>query len=481
MSSYAYERLSALDNSFLMMEDENAYMHGAWVGIFESGPLGTPDGGIDFERIEHATGAFLEQIPRYRQKLQWIPYQNHPVWVDDASFNLHYHLRHTSLARPGTLRQLKRMAARIISQQLDRGKPLWETWVVEGLEGDRFAMIMKVHHCMIDGVGGVDLADIMFAADPDDVEIAEPHRYLPRPRPSGRELVLGEIRRRVRLPFDLLGALTRSRSEDEAEQQSRARAARETLKWGLRRPAETPFNAPIGPHRRFDWTAMDFERIRSLRKALGGSVNDIVLTLVAGAVRRFFRQRGTRPEDLPFRTMSPVNVRAADQHGNMGNRVSLWVLDLPIAEDDPRKQLAKISEQTAEYKRSGLAAGGDLLMDVAEWLPGNVFALGARAIGQYLPFNMVVTNVPGPQHPWYLLGARLLETYSSVPIVGSLGLGIAIGSYDGRLFWGFNADWELVPDLHDFVEDLEDTLGELESIAGIDSQPEPTPAEAPEP
>jgi WS/DGAT/MGAT family acyltransferase len=479
MSKYVYERLSALDTAFLMLEDHDAYMHGGWVGIYEAGPLRNEHGGIDFERIEQATEAVLPQIPRYRQKLKWIPYQNHPVWVDDQSFNLHYHLRHTSLARPGTERQLKRMAARILSQQLDRSKPLWETWVVEGLEGDRFAMIMKVHHCMIDGVAGVDLGNILLSTDPNETEIPETHPFVPRRTPSGRELLVDEVRRRLRLPLDAIGNLRRSSDEPSGEHEGRSplAAARDTLKWGLRRPQETPFNAPIGPHRRFDWTVMDLGAVKAVRKALGGSVNDVVLTIVAGAVRRFFELRGLRPADVEFRTMSPVNVRTESQHEQLGNRVSAWVVELPIDERNPKDCIAKISAQTAEYKKSGLAAGGDLLMDVTEWLPGGLFELGARVIGQNLPFNMVVTNVPGPPVAWYLLGAKLLEAFGNVPIVGHLGLGVAVGSYAGKMCWGFNADWELLPDLHDFAVAMQESFEEVCNAAGVAAEPPGGPAE----
>jgi WS/DGAT/MGAT family acyltransferase len=469
-----YDRLSAQDTSFLLIEDDNAYMHVAGVSLYERGSLATDDGGVDFARIERATEALLPRIPRYRQKLKWIPLQNHPVWVDDPNFQLHYHLRHTSLPRPGKERQLKRLAARIMSQPLDRSKPLWETWVVEGLEGDRFAMITKVHHCMIDGVSGVELGETMLSTTPDEApDLPEPAPFVPRRMPSDRELFVDELRRRAGLPFEALrGLAVRSRDEDDepagdegSSLTSRASSFAETFRSVGEGPSETPLNAPIGPHRRFDWLAMELDDFKAVRKALGGSVNDVVLATVAGAVRRFLLHRGVDPDGMPFRVMTPVSVRGDAEQGKLGNRVSAWVVDLPIDEPDAAERLAHLTERTHELKDSHQADTTDLVMQATDWLPGVVFALAARFVGEALPFNMVVTNVPGPQKPRYLLGAKMVESYGMVPLIGKTGLGVAIGSYDGRLFWGFNADWEIVPDLHDFVHAMEASFEELREAA----------------
>ncbi len=470
--AWKYERLSAQDTSFLLLEDDNACLHVASVGIFERGPLATPDGGIDFEKIERSTRGLLPRVPRYRQKLQWIPLQNHPVWVDDATFNLHYHLRHTALPRPGSERQLKRMAARIMSQPLDHSKPLWENWVVEGLEGDRFAVISKIHHCMIDGMSGMDLANKVMSSRPDEITIEEPRPFVPRAVPSSRELLTDEIARRASLPFALLQGLRKRGAEAHGDGaagswRSRARSIGETLRWATQPPGETPLNAPIGAHRRFDWLAMDLLEVRAVRKSLGGSINDVVLAIVAGAVRRYFTAHGVDTGSTPFKVMTPVSVRGDSDRHTLGNRVSAWLVDLPIGESDPRARIARVTERTAELKQSQQAVGTDLLMQATDWLPGVLFALGARAAGAALPFNMVVTNVPGPQSAWYMLGARLLESYGMVPLIGRQGLGVALGSYDGRLFRGFNADWEIVPDLHDFVIDVERSFDELCGAAGV--------------
>ncbi len=465
MPRYAYERLTALDNSFLILEGPNAYMHVASTMVFDAGPLRREDGGIDADALREKIAASLHRIPRYRQKLAWIPFENHPVWIDDDSFNLDYHVRHTALPRPGSEEQLKRLSSRIMQQHLDRARPLWEIWVVEGLDKERFALVTKVHHCMVDGISGVDLMKVLMSPAPDAPLLSEETpRFVPRPAPSALELLRHELERFVRLPFaavrDVRGFV---READDARQEVlvRLRSAAETLGGSLRSASPTPLNRPIGPHRRFGWMTMDVAEVKAVRRALGGSLNDVVLTIVTGAVRRFLERRGVRVQGLDFRVMAPVSVRATDQDGTLGNRVSAWVLPLPLDEDDPRDRLRRISERTSELKESRSAVGAEMLTQVAEWTPSNLLALGARNVTRLLPFNLVVTNVPGPQFPMYMAGAQMLEVFPHVPLAGNLGLGIALLSYDGRIHWGFNADYDVVPDLEDFVADTRESLAEL--------------------
>jgi WS/DGAT/MGAT family acyltransferase len=467
MARSYYERLTALDNSFLVFERPNAYMHVASTQIFEAGPLRRPDGGIDADAIKQATAASLHLIPRYRQRLAWIPLQGRAVWVDDPHFNIDYHIRHTSLPLPGSGEQLKRLSARIMEQALDRARPLWEIWVVEGLEEDRFALVSKVHHCMIDGVSGVDLMKILMRLTPDR-EIPEAPAYVPRPAPDGIELLRDELLRQASLPLALLRGLGSVLSEARDVRQElgvRLRAVRESLGSTLRRASETPLNRPIGPHRRFDWTSLALDEIKAVRKGLGGSLNDVVLTIVSGALQRFLRRRGVDPAQLEFRVMAPVSVRNEGDQGALGNRVSAWVVDLPLGESDPRVQLDRIAEITAELKQSRQAVAAEVLTEVAEWTPGTLLSLGARNATRLLPFNLVVTNVPGPQLPLYMLGARLLEVYPHVPLMDNLALGIALMSYDGRICWGFAADYDVVPDVADFARDVEDSFAALRVAA----------------
>ncbi len=468
MARYAYERLSALDNSFLVLEKPNSYMHVASTQIFEGGPLRTEDGGIDATALRKMVASVLHLIPRYRQKLAYIPIENHPVWVDDDRFNLDYHLRHTSLPRPGTEEQLQRLSARIMQQHLDRTRPLWEMWVVEGLEGGGFAIISKVHHCMIDGVSGVDLMKVLMSTNPDQPIVDSPP-FIPRPAPSWPELLRHEVFRRATLPLEILrGARDLMREADDIRRDfsTRVRHAIEAVGGTLRLPSETPLNRPIGPHRRFDWLKMDLDELKGRRRALGGTLNDLVLTIVTGAVQTFLKQRQVNPDGIHFRVMAPVSVRSEDEHGQLGNRVSAWIVDLPLDEEDPIKQLARIREITSELRDSKRAVGADVLTQAMEWTPTSLLALGARNITRLLPFNMVVTNVPGPQFPMFMAGAEMTETYPHVPLTDRLALGLALMSYNGKLCWGFNADYDLIPDLREFLNAIEASHASLRRAAG---------------
>jgi diacylglycerol O-acyltransferase / wax synthase len=468
MPRYAYDRLTALDNSFLLLEKPNAYMHVAATQVFKTGPLRTEGGGVDAARIRKLVSALLHRIPRYRQKLAWIPFESHPVWVDDENFNLDFHLRHTALPRPGSEEQLKRLSARVMQQHLDRTRPLWEMWVVEGLEDDRFAIISKTHHCMIDGISGVDIMRVLMSPEPDDQLLPEEPSWVPRPAPSAFELWRHELVRRAWLPLEILrGAVSLVRAAEDVrfDLMTRLRAISEALGGSLRLPSETPLNREIGPHRRFDWLTLDLAELKQMRKTLGGSLNDLVLTVVTGAVRSFLRGRHVNPDRLDFRVMAPVSVRSDDQRGALGNRVSAWIVPLPIDEPDPRAQLARIVEKTTKLKVSNSAVGAEVLTQAAEYTPSTLLALGARNIARLLPFNLVVTNVPGPQAPMYMLGAEMTEVYPHVPLTDRLGLGIALMSYNGKLCWGFSGDYDLVPDLREFVSATESSFRALQQIA----------------
>jgi len=487
VARYAYDRLTALDNSFLMLERHSAYMHVASTLILEAGPLAKPEGGIDAEAIRNMVAGALHLIPRYRQKLAYVPFTSRAVWVDDDHFNLDYHIRHSALPHPGSDEQLKRLSARIMQQHLDRSRPLWEMWIVEGLSGGRFAIISKVHHCMIDGVSGMDLLKILLSPFPEH-EAGEVQQFIPRPSPSGVELVIDEATRWLRLPYDAardVSHFLRAAEDTRREVFTRVRAVAETLGASLTTASATPINGDIGPHRRFDWHMMDLAELKAVRKGLGGSLNDVVLTIVTGAVRRFLQRRFVDPGRIDFRVLAPVSVRNEDERGSLGNRVSAWVVDLPVGEEDPRRQLELISRTTAELKASRRAVGAEVLTQVAEWTPSTLLSLAGRNMTRLLPFNMVVTNVPGPQFPMYMLGAKLLQTFPHVPLIDSLGLGIALLSYNGKLCWGFNADYDLLPDLSAFVRAVRDSFEVLRRLAqqelAVAAPPAETLSETPAP
>ena len=460
LSHYNYERLSAQDNDFLLWETPALPMHGSGLQIFEAGPLTTPGGGIDFEAVQRAFAAVLYRVPRYRQKLMWVPGEARAVWVDDPHFRIDYHVRHIALPRPGSDAQLKRLAADLMERPLDRGRPLWENWVIEGLEGDRFALINKTHHCMIDGASGMALMQTLFSLSP-KVEVREAPRYVPRPPPSALELQRDAWRRRLGMPGRVLSEAARLwRSGITSEVAGQARALAELARFKLLPASETPLNGPIGPHRIFDWLELPLDDVRAVRRARGCSLNDVVLATVTGAVREYLIGRQLRPERLDFRVSAPVNVRRDGDTDRLGNQVSSWIVPLPLGEPDPLSQLRAIHATTSALKQSNQAAGVELVTRLHEYLPMDIQGLSKGAQ------NLLVTNVPGPQFPLYLLGAKMLALFAQPPLIDNIGLAISVLSYNGKLGFGLTGDLARVPDLADFARDLAKAFERLAGAAG---------------
>lgn len=445
-----YERLTALDASFLALEDENSPLHVGAVAVFGPGPLTEPEG-VDIERFRR----FVESVlhPRYRQRVDRMPLTDAPIWVDDPRFNLRYHVRHVSLPKPGDERLLKRLAGHIMSLPLDHKRPLWELWVVEGLDAGGFAVITKAHHCMIDGVGSADLMTASMQLEP-DARIQEPRRWQPRPAPGPLDLVLGELSRRREQGAAVVGAARDAVLHPWRSLTSLSGAMEgigEALGASMHRSSPTPLNVEIGPHRRFDWLRYDLADVKNVKNQLGGTVNDVVLANVSGAIRRFLKLRGVDVDSIAFRAMVPVNIRREGGTGQMGNRVATLAVKLPLDETEPRGRLERIVASTRELKSSKQAAGMEAIEEISDWGLSGLFLQLARFSALTRPFNVVVTNVPGPQVQAYLLGSPLLSAYPLVPLYKNQALGIALFSYNGGLFWGLNADWDAVPDLHDFV------------------------------
>jgi WS/DGAT/MGAT family acyltransferase len=458
---------------FLRIEEPNVHMHVGAVAVFEAEPLRSADGKLDFERIRDSVNSALAHSPRFQQKLASVPVLNHPIWVDDNRFNLDYHVRHTSLPRPGDLRLLKRLAGRLMSQKLDRGKPLWEMWVVEGVEGDRFGLLLKAHHCMVDGISGFDLLVRILRFEPDAT--VEPSRSsVPRPVPSARRLVADELRHRAAFPAAVLraaaGAALRPRTAIASLQEA-VLGVGEVLVAGLKPTSSNPLNPDIGPHRRFDWLRADIGALNEARSHLGGTLNDVVLASAAGSIRRFLTNRGVRVQDLVFRAQVPMSIRTEGERGSPGNRLVMLLAELPLSEKDPRERLNRVIETTRNLKRSRQRAGVEIIEDLSNRVMTSVFIYFARLASRQRAFNVVVTNVPGPPRPVYLLGSRMLEIYPLVPLAMTQGLGIALVSYDGGLHWGFNADWDALPDLHDLVLATGDEIQQLCALAASDSTP----------
>jgi len=463
----AFDRLSAQDNSFLIAEQENTPLHVAAVGIFATGNLVGRDGGVDIRRFKRAIEAQLHHIPRYRQKLAFVPVERRPVWIDDAHFNIDYHIRHAALPRPGGVEELKKLTARITTRALDRSRPLWEIWVIEGLEGDRFAMVSKIHHCMIDGDAGANVAQILFSMSP-DYEIEEPVPFEPRPVPSGLELALDAAERLTSTPMRALRGISEFVMDSKdvpSDLKTRANALKEFAGWAVTRSSKTPLNGELGPHRRADWLTLPLRGVKDVSKALDCTINDVVLATVTGAVRHYLIRRGERPAATDFRVSAPVSMRAKGEE-RMGNRVSTWIVRLPVEHDEPLEWVSGVNAVTEECKSSNQALGVEMMMQVAEYAPSGLLSLGARLASG--PINMIVTNVPGPQFPLYMLGAQLEELHPLVPLLDGTGLGIALFSYDGKLHVGLNADYDLVPDLGTFTALFAQAFMALADAAGVE-------------
>ena len=471
MSYTHYERLSALDTRVLDMEDQfaNAHMHVGSVSLFDAAPLRDAEGATDIDKIRRLVLAGMHRVPRYQQKLARTPLFGNAVWVDDDRFNLLYHIRHVSLPKPGSERQLKRLTGRIMSQRLDRGKPLWELWVVDGLDGDRVALISKAHHCMIDGVGSVELSTALIGARQDiEEKLVNPPAFPTRPAPSPRALFLDELNRRITQPLSAVqtagSAVTNPVSALRSLRSSLSTAGA-GLGAALSSASPTPLNDEVGPHRRFDWLDMSLDEIKSVKSRLGGTINDVVLTVASGALGRFLHGRGVHVEELDFRAMLPVNVRTAADREKLGNRVSSMMARLPLAERDPVKRFQLVLQTTGELKKSGQAAGIKLMEELSDSNLGGLLSILSRLYAMQRPFNVVITNVPGPQFQLYFLGSALRAAYPLVPLFHNQTLGIALFSCNGMLFWGFNADWDAVPDLHELVDGVAKEFEHLKEAA----------------
>lgn len=469
--SVHYERLSNLDASFLHLESRTTHMHVGAVAVFGDGPS-VGDKGVDIDTIRNLIASRLDAIPRYRQRLATVPIEGHPVWVDDEHFHLDYHVRHIALPHPGSDQQLKDLVGRLMSQQLDRTRPLWELAVVEGLEDGGFALISKTHHCMIDGISGIELMAVLLDFSPDfTVEPAKP--WTPRPSPNGTELAVREISRSVSRVLSGLGdlsALVADIEDVKEEWTHRLKAMGASLSSGwLSQADRTPLNGAIGPSRWFDWLSLPLDEVKAIKNAHGATVNDAMLAIVSGAVRRYLLEEGGYTEaeiaETEFRIMAPVSVRTEDEHGVLGNKVAMWLMTLPIAEPDPAARIAAVKEETKNLKETDQALGASTLVDVSTGAPATLVSLAVRLAGRGVrPFNMTVTNVPGPQFPMYLAGSRMLATYPLVPLWRSHGAGIAMFSLSGWVHIGLNMDRTIIqrPELlgealRDAFEELKDT------------------------
>ncbi|MFN8159448.1 MAG: wax ester/triacylglycerol synthase family O-acyltransferase [Solirubrobacterales bacterium] len=456
------DRLTAVDASFLTNETSSSHMHVGAVLIFE-GPPPTYD---DF--IEHVRGR-LPLVPRFRQKLAVPPLQaGRPLWVDDPNFNLTYHVRHTALPEPGSEEQLRLLAGRVFSQQLDRSKPLWELWLVQGLDHNRFALLSKTHHAMVDGVSGVDISTVLFDVKPVPEPAPRGDGWEPRPEPSTAELVghgLGDL---VGVPTRLAERVASAVQHPEAV----ARRLAEGLEgigevvWSFANPApEVPLNVPVGPHRRYLWSRAELQTFKRIKDTLGGTVNDVVLTVVAGALRSWLIGRGVRTEGLELRALVPVSIRAADERGELGNRIAAMRGPLPVYVEDPVQRLAIVRESMQGLKQSKQALGAEVISRFNDFAPPTLLAQASRINFSTRLFNLIVTNVPGPQIPLYVLGRELQDVFPVAFLPENHALAVAIMSYNGRVNFGLLADYDQMEDAEELTAGIEESLGELVEAA----------------
>src|SRR4051795_6796901 len=463
----ANDRLTGLDASFLHLEDDAAHMHVAAVMTFDGEPP-------HIDEVVEGIGTRLHLVPRYRQKLAFVPFgQGRPRWVDDPHFNLRYHVRHTALPEPGTEEQLKRLAGRVFSQRLDRDKPLWEMWVVEGLDGgERFAVLSKTHHALVDGVSGIDIMSVLFdtKAEP-DATAADEKRWLPAPTPSRAQLLAEALIERATVPSEIVRgarALVRGPRRIAESALGSAAGVGSMVRAGLRPAPKTPYNERIGPHRRFTWVRMQLEDVKGIKNALGGTVNDVMLATVTGALGRHLRRRGIETDGMELKAMVPVSVRPQEARGALGNQVAAMMAPLPVGLQDPVARMERISDAMGHLKSGGQAVGAQVLTELTGFAPPNIMSQASRVVARQRMFNLVVTNVPGPQFPLYMMGRQLEGLFPMVPLAPNQALGIAIMSYNGTINFGLVGDFDLMSDLDELAEDLQASLAELAEAAGVE-------------
>jgi WS/DGAT/MGAT family acyltransferase len=457
------DRLSPIDAGFLAQEGPNTHMHIGGVVLLE----GPPPPIADFLGQVRSR---LHLVPRYRQKLAFPPLEaGLPLWIDDPTFNLDYHVRHTALPAPGDENNLLRLAARIYSQRLDRSKPLWELWLVEGLSDGRFALLWKSHHALVDGVSGVDLGTVLFDVSPEGTPgLAEPEPWVPHPEPSQADLIARGVQGAVRRVAGLAASVVQ-RAADPGELAARARevleGVGEVAAAAAAPPSPTPFNVPPGPHRRLAVVRAELDEFKEVKTVLGGTVNDVVLAVVAGGLAHFLRERGLDTDGMALRACVPVSVRNEATKRSLGNEITIMMAPLPVDVPDPVARLEAVREVMSGLKESKQALGAKAIAELEGFAPPTIFAQASRLQFSSRMYNLLVTNVPGPQLPLYVLGRRMTNIFPVPFLAGDRALAVAIMSYDGGMDFGLLGDFDALPDLDVVAEGIEGALAELVLIA----------------
>ena len=470
MAQQHLDRLTAIDASFLHQEGPTSHMHVGGMSVFEGPPP-------DMDEFLDSLRTRLHLVPRYRQKLAHTALDSgRPVWVDDPNFNLEYHVRHTALPSPGGRAELLRLVARIFSQQLDRSKPLWELWLVEGLEDNRFALISKTHHALIDGISGVDLATVMFDLSPVPEKIdATGQPWQPAPEPGTVDLVAAGLKGALRAGLEVATRTVSAATHPERALGNLREAAEgvgEVVWAGLNPAPDTPLNVEIGPHRRFIGVPNRLDDFKAVKNAFGATVNDVVLAVVAGALRDWLIARGQRVEGLELRALVPVSIRTADQRHTLGNQIAAMRGPLPVYVEDPVQRLRVVKRAMDGLKESKMAVGAEVLAGVQNFAPPTVLAQASRLNFSTRLFNLIVTNVPGPQFPLYVRGREMQEVFPIAFLPRNHALAVAIMSYHGQMNFGLLGDYDALPDLGDIAEGIQGNLRELLDLARAQARTE---------
>lgn len=471
-------RLSALDASFLYLEQATTPMHVGGVAIFRR-----PRAGFDYERLVELISQRIALVPRYRQKVRHVPGNlARPVWVDDPDFDVAYHVRRSALPKPGTDAQLTELVARLMSRPLDHTRPLWEMYLVEGLARGRTAVLTKTHQAMVDGISAIDIGQVILDVSPEPRAVPDEF-WMPRPEPSEAQLVLDAVTEAVARPGVVVDNVRSAAGDADATVGKVVDGlgalfsmARTASRWA----PGTPLNVAISTQRRFAIARTELEAYRRIRAAHGCDVNDVVLSVVAGALRSWLLSRGEPvTSSSSVRAMVPLSVRGESDvpssatAGSLGNRVSSFIVDLPVGEPSPVVRLHHVTHTMREHTSDGRSVGADTLVRIGGFAPPTLHALGARAVSGMSKriFNLVVTNVPGPQFPLYAAGARMLEMFPVVPLAKGQALAVGLTSYDGGVYYGFNGDRDAMPDIDVLAGMVDESLDELLATVGSGGGP----------
>jgi WS/DGAT/MGAT family acyltransferase len=456
------DRLSAVDAAFLHQEGASAHMHIGGVARFSGPPPAYGDA------LEHVRSR-LHLVPRYRQKVVTPPAGlGRHRWVDDPCFNLEYHVRHTALPSPGGDDELHGLVARVFAQRLDRTKPLWELWIVEGLQDGGWALMSKTHHALVDGVSSLDLTTVLFDVEPEPRHVS-PGAWEPRPEPTAAQLTadaLGAIAQRAAsLPIRAAAAVVRP-GVALAGVRETAAGVGEVVRQGMTPAPPSPLNVPIGSHRRVTHVAARLDDFKDVKDVFGGTVNDVVLAVVAGALRSWYHAGGVRTDGVELKACVPVSTRVSADEGTLGNHITHVIAPLPIGVPDPVERLRRVSVAMTGVKDSTAALGAEVIAGMQDFAPPTILAQASRLNFSGRFYNVLVTNIPGPQLPLYALGQELLSMFPVAFLAGDRALAVAVMSYNGSIDFGLIGDYDQLDDLEVVADGLRTSLADLVSAAG---------------